>query len=386
MSMLYIHVPYCRRKCIYCDFFSGGASIADWDAYTRAVLTELMERKGELTDGVTSIYIGGGTPSLMPAVFFEILADGVKATADIRINSPDFEFTLECNPDDLSDAEADEKIESWIKAGVNRVSLGVQTFDDRLLKIIGRVHNGNTARSALDKLTGKFDNVSADLMFGLPGQTMDSLEADVEMLIRSGVKHISVYSLMYEEGTALTALLREGRIKEIDEELSADMYSLVTHKLRDAGFEHYEISNYAKHGRRSRHNSGYWRGLPYLGLGPSAHSYDGIKTRRSNPGDIRGYIAFFGNMDKIGLDTPYYKEEILTNEEIIEETVMLGLRVKEGIDLANYTGRFGKDEFDRLIMNAQRYIKDGFLDISEERLCLTERGVMVSDNIIVGLL
>ncbi|MDE5924294.1 MAG: radical SAM family heme chaperone HemW, partial [Muribaculaceae bacterium] len=279
-------MPYCRRKCIYCDFFSGGASIADWRRYVDAAVAELSVRRDELPGVVESIYFGGGTPSLIPTPEWRRLIEGVVAVIGSDSISECCEITLEANPEDVGPATVGE----WIAGGVNRVSLGVQSFNDTLLKRVGRHHSGDEAAAALLLLKESIDNVSADLIFGLPGQTEAQLAEDVDRLISLAPSHVSLYSLMYEEGTALTALRDAGRIGEIDDEAAARMFRLISDRLRAAGYSRYEISNYSLPGYESRHNSGYWWGRPYLGIGPGAHSYDGDRIRRWNPRDIRGWL------------------------------------------------------------------------------------------------
>ena len=276
-SSLYIHIPYCRHKCIYCDFFSGGSSIADWDAFAAKVMEELDSRLGELTFPLISLYLGGGTPSLMPADTLSELFSGLKSRLpelnvnsnfinDSRNKSP--EITLEVNPEDVTP----QNIENWKNCGINRISVGVQSFSDDILKFIGRKHSAEQSRRALRLLSEEFGNVSADLIFGLPGQSMKSFADDLDFIIKSGIRHISCYSLMFEPGTALYELRRQHRLDEADEGLSRDMYTLLSQHLNEAGYRHYEISNFAIPGYESLHNTGYWAGRQYLGLGPSAHS------------------------------------------------------------------------------------------------------------------
>ncbi|MDE6022867.1 MAG: radical SAM family heme chaperone HemW [Muribaculaceae bacterium] len=274
---LYIHIAYCRKKCLYCDFFSAGERIADWHRYTDALIAELNERIEEMTCPLQTIYVGGGTPSLIPEDDFNRLIDALRPFAGNVV-----EFTIEVNPDDV----CQEKLELWKRGGVNRISIGIQSFDNQLLSIVGRQHDAKTANDAYNLARQYFDNISIDLMFGLPGQTVKMWENDVEEAIRLKPKHISAYSLMYEPGTALTALRDKGRLEEIPEEESESMFRILIEKLRNAGYDHYEISNFALPGFRSRHNSSYWLQIPYVGIGPSAHSYDGINSRRSNKSDL----------------------------------------------------------------------------------------------------
>lgn len=385
--MLYIHIPYCRKKCLYCDFFSGGSRVADWNRLRDALLCELKERLHELPSQVESIYIGGGTPSLMPANLLEDFLSEVKGILFDKgiLISEDVEVTIEANPEDVDCIH----MNSWKRSGVNRVSLGIQTFSDQLLKSIGRQHSGEQAEEALRMLTENFDNVSGDLIFGLPGQSLEQLKADVERLIRLSPEHISVYSLMYEEGTALSLLRDSGRVEEVDEETVNSQYTIISKSLRTNGYEHYEISNYARSGFRSRHNSGYWIGKPYLGIGPSAHSFDGNSIRRANKADLFGYLDRFSpnlptqvTMDK----SPFYFEEILSEEERLEESVMLGLRRVEGINLKAFEKDFDKDRLKNLLESSKKNIEKRLLEIVGDNLKLTDKGIMVADSIILDLI
>ena len=383
-SSLYIHIPYCRHKCIYCDFFSGGSSIADWDAFAAKVMEELDSRLGELTFPLISLYLGGGTPSLMPADTLSELFSGLKSRLpelnvnsnfinDSRNKSP--EITLEVNPEDVTP----QNIENWKNCGINRISVGVQSFSDDILKFIGRKHSAEQSRRALRLLSEEFGNVSADLIFGLPGQSMKSFADDLDFIIKSGIRHISCYSLMFEPGTALYELRRQHRLDEADEGLSRDMYTLLSQHLNEAGYRHYEISNFAIPGYESLHNTGYWAGRQYLGLGPSAHSFDGKNTRRANPWKLKEYLNhdFRANT--------FYTEEKLTRQECIEESIMLGLRMDSGINIIDFNERFGADEYKILLQKAAPMIDKGFLILTPSELKLTGKGVMISDNIISSL-
>lgn len=398
--MLYIHIPYCRHKCIYCDFFSGGERVADWGRLRRALVAELRERVAEPagwlpSQRLPSLYLGGGTPSLMPVDELECLMEDVMAVlagAGI-MPAPDCEVTLEANPEDVTAAN----VKAWKRMGINRVSLGIQTFSDSLLRRIGRSHSGADAERAMYLLREEFGNVSGDLIFGLPGQSLGMFGEDVIRILSMRPEHISVYTLMYEEGTALTALRDSGRLEETDEETVTRQYRLLTDCLADAGYEHYEISNYALPGHRSRHNSGYWLRRPYLGIGPSAHSYDGRARRRANPPDLFGYLRRFapGVLDKTSASIatsvevelpPFYKEEILTLDELCEESIMLGLRRREGIDLDAFRKEFGERRLSRLLRSAEPHLTAALLHHAADRLALTSAGILLSDTVILALI
>ena len=377
---IYVHVPFCRRKCLYCDFYSVGERLADWSRLVDAYLKEFSLRKEEWRgfDTVT-IYIGGGTPSLMPAEEFRRLASGILSGAAANGNNRIVEFTIEVNPDDVTE----EKARAWRDAGVNRVSMGVQSFSDEELKAIGRRHDAAKAEEAYAVLRRHFSNVSLDLMFGLPGQTLESLMESVGRVIALNPEHVSVYSLTYEENSALTRMRDTGKVTEAPEDLSERMFEGIRNRLESAGYELYEISNYSRSGFRSRHNSNYWRGVPYVGLGPAAHSYNGENLRRWNIPDVKAYLQ--------GIEADpaaVFEIEELTEDERREEMLLTALRTKEGIDLREYGRRFGAASLAELERLAAPFVSSGNLAYSipdRSFLHLTPAGVMISDTIISSL-
>lgn len=385
---LYFHVPYCRKKCLYCDFFSAGSKIADYPLLVQAMLNELRSRRDEVIRGVedkaVSVYLGGGTPSLLPEREFLNLMHGIYEIVGESYFAGDCEITIEANPDDVTP----ENIRAWKEGGVNRVSVGIQSFNDRLLKRIGRGHTGECAFNALRMLMENFDNVNGDLIFGLPEQSLSDLSKDIDIITSLQPQHISIYSLMYEDGTALTALRDVGRVEETTEEESLRMFSLLQDSLSKAGYRQYEISNYALPGYESLHNSGYWAGRKYLGIGPSAHSYDGKTMRRFNPNDLKGYLNFFSKYaTSEGWRKHFFLEENLTDKELAEEMIMLRLRTAEGLSLSEYEERFGYAARLNLEAVAYRYLKPGHIKLcSNNILSLTKSGIMISDSIISSLL
>lgn len=374
---LYIHIAYCRKKCLYCDFFSAGERITDWHRYTDALIAELKERIEEMPCPLQTIYVGGGTPSLIPIEHFYRLIDVLRPFAgSVK------EFTMEVNPDDV----CREKLEMWKRGGVNRISIGIQSFDDQLLSIVGRRHDSNTAKEAYNLAREYFDNISIDLMFGLPGQTVEMWKQDVEEAVRLNPEHISAYSLMFEPGTALTALRDKGRLKEIPEEVSEKMFLFLIDQLRKAGYDHYEISNFALPGFRSRHNSSYWHQIPYLGIGPSAHSYDGKITRRANKSDLKGYIEYWTTNHKDAETTyKFFEIESLSEEELIEEYVMTRMRTKEGIILDDFKRRFGDVAYKKFMRKCNDLQDKGQLKCDDKTISLHESEIMISDAIILEL-
>lgn len=373
---LYVHIPFCRNKCLYCDFYTGGVRIARWNEYVDSLLAELVSRENEMNFEVSTLYLGGGTPSLMPTPELLRLVKGINK---ISKREKYEEFTIEVNPEDVTD----EKIEAWRECGINRISLGVQTLNDGELKKIGRRHSKADVEEAYNKLINTFDNISLDVMFGIPGQTIDSYRETLKNIIKLSPSHISSYSLMLEEGTAMTLLAREGKIILPEEDEWIEMARLTNTLLQKAGYIRYETSNYAKPGKESRHNLKYWKGNPYMGLGPGAHSYDGDRVRRGNPNDLKGYIDRFykgGNMER------FFDEEILGEEEMREEILMTRLRMKEGLDLREYYERFGEKRGEILVAQAEKLQKTGFMKLEKEKVSLTDEGYLISDSIILKLL
>jgi oxygen-independent coproporphyrinogen-3 oxidase len=280
MAGLYIHVPFCRAKCAYCDFYSGPLRTFQAEAFAEALRTELAARRAAEVGNApfNTIYVGGGTPSsVSPALF----------SSFVELAAPGAEITIEANPEDVTPQWVDE----ISRIGFNRVSMGVQSLIDAELQAVGRRHDASAALHAIDVLRhGGITNISCDLIYGLPLQTLDSWRHSLHTLLDMQIPHLSAYLLSYEEGTRLYAALQRGKLTEASDALVEQMYSELCSATRGAGLEHYEISNFAKPSMHSRHNSAYWDGTPYLGLGPGAHSFDG-KTRRYNPGNYNAYVA-----------------------------------------------------------------------------------------------
>lgn len=369
MGGIYIHIPFCGAKCSYCDFFSVKMSDPPFALYADRIVEELSSRTDELTFDVNTIYYGGGTPSLLPSdIFFSLSERIVNLIPDKNIS----EFTIEVNPDDVTP----EKVSAWRDAGVNRISVGVQSMVDAELKAVGRRHTASTVRKMAGMLS-EFKNRSADIIFGLPGQTVQSLEYSLKTIINMGFTHISAYNLMFEPGTILTHRMNKGLIKPADDELILNMYDKIRALTSEAGFEHYEISNYALPGFQSQHNNAYWSGVPYIGLGPGAHSYDGVKIRRGNCYELRDYLD----------GKSHHEIEILTPYELNEEYILTRMRTSSGIPLNDYTAKFGCRKTDVLIERARRFVDKGWIypfDINDS-IRLTETGVMMSDSIILSL-
>lgn len=374
---LYIHVPFCRRKCIYCDFYSVGEKIASWSDYVDALIAELSSRSDEIPGFVQTVYMGGGTPSLIPSEDFLRLCAALRPfMASVR------EFTIEVNPDDVNV----EKLETWKRGGVSRISMGIQSFDDSMLSRLGRRHSAATARRAFAMAHEIFPNVSVDLIYGLPGQSADMWKSDLEIALTMRPEHISAYSLMYESGTALTLLRDRGDLHESPESLTEDMFGMLVATLRGAGYEHYEISNFALPGFRSIHNSSYWRQIPYIGLGPSAHSYDGKRLRSANRADVRAYIAYWtGDMRGADIDCNLVEREYLSSDELMEEFIMTALRTCEGISIDGFTQAFGDEACRQMLDKGKKWMKEGALVLQNGYLALAENSLLISDAIILDL-
>lgn len=317
---------------------------------------------------LATIYIGGGTPSLLDGNDVEALLHTVREYMTV---SPTAEITIEANPDDVSF----HKTRQWIDAGINRVSIGVQSFCDDTLSLIGRRHTGEKAREAIGVLRDSgIDNISLDIIYGIPTRSDDVLLDDIRYAVSSGVKHISAYALTREEGTIMDKMIKRGTFPPLDEEMMERQYYIVCNELEKEGFVHYEISNYAKKGYRSRHNSAYWRRVPYVGIGPAAHSFCGDK-RRWNVSSVASYI------EGIKGNTVYWEEEELTDRDVHNEIVMTSLRCVEGVDLGEIRERFGEKYAERIKMLSVRYIESGLLTEDNDRIKLTRNGVFLSDGI-----
>ena len=366
MAGIYIHIPYCKSKCIYCDFFSVGMVNPDFSRYIDCVIREFQYRKGELGgEDIKTLYIGGGTPSLIPVMLIDKISKAFEPLGTIE------EFTIEVNPDDVTEEYAD----SLSRTSVNRVSMGVQSFDDEELRLLGRRHNSKGAVDAVDRLKKSgFSNISIDLIYGIPGQSLESWRKSVDMAIAMDVPHISAYGLTYEDGTRLMQMLKKGVIREAADEVYVEMFEVLCSKLREAGYEHYEISNFARPGMHSRHNSAYWDFTPYIGLGPSAHSFDG-KLRRYNPVGIRKYI------DSIEEKGYAYSVDGETDDELYNEWVMTRLRTSSGLDLADLRERFGDKYYKSALPVVERYRDEGCVAFDGDKVTLTEAGMLVSDMI-----
>lgn len=356
MSGIYVHIPFCKSRCKYCDFFST-THLEKQTQYTEAVLTEWSDRRKELMGGIQTIYIGGGTPSTMSVELLRRIIDAIKQ----ETQDSDLEVTIEANPGDITL----EKAKAWRALGINRLSIGIQSFNDHLLQLLGRRHNGLEAIQAVKNAqSAGFDNISIDLMYALPDQTMAMWQKDIAQALALGVQHISSYGLIYEEGTVLTTLLEHGIIEAVDEEIELQMYDYLVEQLTTHGYEHYEVSNFALPRRQSRHNSSYWNDTPYIGIGAGAHSYNQTQ-RQWNISELDDYIqqALAHNL--------HPEIEVLTHEQRHTEHIMLALRTCRGVAKK----RLSQEA-------AERYIQQGLLTEKNGFIMATTQGFHVLNRII----
>lgn len=360
-SSIYFHIPFCKRLCGYCDF-PKTMSLGRKGEVLAAMREELSVRAAELEGTVLkTIYFGGGTPTVCTPEEIGSMVDAVRALFD---TSQVEEITVEANPDDLSDGY----LRGLAEVGVNRLSVGVQSFRDDDLKMMNRRHDAEGAVRAVEaaRRTG-FGNISIDLIYGLPDVSVEEWMESVQRAIALGVEHISAYCLTIEENT----LFGKRGVKGADEVVVEQEYEAMCRLLSDAGYEHYEISNFALLGYRSRHNGAYWRGTPYLGIGPGAHSYNGVNQRSWNPPTIGVYLAGAG-----------VESELLSQTELYDEYVMVRLRTREGVDLAEMEERFGVDRREYFLSLAGRFLSEGVLEQCGDKIAFTEQGWLVSDAVI----
>lgn len=372
---LYVHIPYCQAKCPYCDFNSYAATTWPEDAYADALLEELR-RRGDAAPfvgaAIGTIFFGGGTPSLFRPRTIDRLLNGVSAAFAL---ADDIEITLEANPGTIERA----RLADFRRAGVKRLSFGIQSFQPALLQTLGRVHDAEEARTAIAAARAAgFEDLNLDLIFAVPGETRADWEADVAEILRFAPEHVSAYNLTYEAGTPFHTLRARGALAPLDDEEELWMYQHARAAFAAAGYEQYEISNFARPGHEARHNQSYWRGVDYLGLGAGAHSYAHVPAwgrRWSNERLPDRYIAAVGRGDATAT------RETLSFETAAAEFVFLGLREMRGIDPAAFATRFGRS-IDEVHPSLALYRRDGFLEERPDgRIALSERGLLLADSI-----
>ncbi|WP_320111013.1 radical SAM family heme chaperone HemW [Draconibacterium orientale] len=373
MAGIYIHIPFCRQKCYYCDFYKTVNTSLQHD-FIGALKNEAKIRKNYLNnETVETIYFGGGTPSVLTAPeIAEILA---VLNDEFKVNS-DAEITFEANPDDLRN----DYLKSLKKEGINRLSIGIQAFQNRHLEKMNRRHNAAQAVEAIENAAKNgFSNLSADLIYGLPDLTPKEWEESLNQMFQLPVKHLSAYHLTYHEGTAFYTWLKKGTLKELKEAESVAQFNTLIDMSIANGFEHYEISNLAKDQLYSRHNTAYWMGTKYLGLGPSAHSYDGV-SRRWNDSSVEAYIKALAN------NQTYFEEEKLSENDRYNEYILTRIRTKRGVSEKELEQRFGREKANYFSQQLARYNNTGVVKINNEIITLTRKGLFVSDEIMADLM
>ena len=373
MAGIYLHIPFCKKRCIYCDFYST-TLIDKKEKYINALCKELETRKGYIQkENIETIYFGGGTPSLLSYKNFECI---FKVIYNIYTVSPQAEITLEANPDDLTP----QYITMLRKLPFNRLSIGIQTFHERTLKILNRRHSATQAIKAFkDCRSAGFDNISIDLIYGLPEESLASWEEDLNQTIILRPEHISAYNLIYEKGTVLWNLRKQNKVKESSEELSLQMFNTLIDKLQSANYEHYEISNFCLPDKFSKHNSSYWTDKKYLGCGPSAHSYDG-QTRQWNIASLSEYIKGFEE------NIPRFEIEELNIYTRYNDFIITHIRTIWGIKLTELKNKFNEQLYKYCLLMANQHIEQGTLEIKNDTIKLTRKGIFISDTIMSDLL
>ena len=374
MAGIYIHIPFCKQACTYCNFHFSTSLKQKADLIAalnkEILLTPLLTTNAEEID---TIYIGGGTPSLLSAdelkTIFETLHN------KFRINTT-AEITLEANPDDINRPT----LKQWQQVGINRLSLGVQSFSEAELKWMNRAHNAAESLNSIDEIQDAgFTNFSVDLIYGSPLLSDDDLKRNLDIIFKKNIPHISCYALTVEPKTVLDKMIHQKTSLPVDPEKQATQFLLLMDLMQQQGYDHYEISNYAKPGMRSKHNSSYWQGKAYYGFGPSAHSFDGIKTRRWNIANNSLYIQ------SLSKDMIPFEEEVLTETQQLNEYIMTSLRTTEGLDLRKISSDFGNDHHEKILKESRKFFESKKLEQQDGNLILTREGKLFADGIAADL-
>ena len=367
MSGIYIHIPFCKQACHYCDFHFS-TSLKKKDELINALTKELELRKDEFkSTTVETIYFGGGTPSLLSNSELQLIIDSVYKNYKV---SEKPEITLEANPDDLSS----KRINDLTNTPINRLSIGIQSFFETDLKLMNRAHNVEEAKACLEEATKHFDNISLDLIYGIPGASNEKWLKNIEIALSYNVPHISSYALTVEPKTALASFIKKGIIENVDDEQAHEQFHILKEKLEASGFIHYELSNFGKEGFFSKNNSAYWQGKSYIGIGPSAHSFNG-KQRGWNVKNNSKYIKTI-QQNELPIEL-----ETLTRIDQYNEYVMTGLRTIWGVSFAKVEKDFGIIFKDYLIEQSEVFINQHLLYIDSEHLRVTKKGQFLSDGI-----
>ncbi|MDR0954872.1 MAG: radical SAM family heme chaperone HemW [Rikenellaceae bacterium] len=369
MAGIYIHIPFCRTKCRYCDFYSVASPVLK-EPILEALHRELALRRGEVREPVRTLYIGGGTPTIYSPGEIQGLIDRVVALYPTELD----EITVEANPDDLTDT----MLAQLRQTAVNRLSIGIQSFDDAALRLFNRRHTGQQGWEAVRRAQEYgFENLSIDLIYGIPGASDEQWESDLRQALALGVPHLSAYHLTLEPRTTLGRWAAQGKIAPVSEEVSERQYEILERLTGEAGYLHYEISNFARPGYRARHNSSYWDGTPYLGIGPAAHSFDG-HVRRWNTADNRDYL---NELSSGG----YFEKEQLSILDRFNETLMTRLRTAEGLRWEELERAFPAEMIQALRRSAARYLASGLLVDEGGALRIPSAFFLRSDAVIADL-
>ena len=371
MSGIYIHIPFCKQACHYCDFHFS-TSMKKKDEMVLALAKELQLRKDEFQYDaefpcIETIYFGGGTPSVLTVKEIQLLIDTVRQNYPVSQNP---EITLEANPDDLSE----ENLSAFAAIGINRLSIGIQSFFEEDLKLMHRAHDSVQAKKCLELATRYFDNISLDLIYGIPGMTNERWRQNIETALSFGIPHISSYALTVESKTALNKLIQTGKVDAPKDEVAQEHFMILVETLEANGLVHYELSNFGKENYFSRNNSAYWLGKKYLGIGPSAHSYDGV----SRSWNVANNALYLKAIQKGELPR---EVELLSQEDLYNEYIMTGLRTIWGVSLIRIEQEFGTDYLNYLKQQSQKFIHDGLLIITDGILKPTLKGKFLTDGI-----
>lgn len=369
MAGIYIHIPFCKQACSYCDFHFS-TSLKSKEAFVSSLIRELELQKNYLGNNalIETIYLGGGTPSLLSADELNKIFKTIYYNFNITKN---VEITLEANPDDLSKT----KLQELKKSPVNRLSIGIQSFFEDDLKLMNRAHNSQQAENCIkESQDAGFENITIDLIYGTPGLSNTNWEKNLEKSFNFGVPHLSCYSLTVEQKTPLESYIKKGSVKSVDEEQSAEQFLFLMEETAKNGYEQYEVSNFCKLGFHSRHNSNYWKGIKYLGLGPSAHSFDG-NSRQWNVSHNFRYIQSISE-NKIPAE-----KETLTTKQKFNEYMMTGLRTSTGISLEKVQTEFGEDYLSTLLTESKNYLDRSKIILKKNHLILTNAGKLIADRI-----
>lgn len=373
MAGIYIHIPFCRKRCHYCDFYKT-TDFGQKFRLVKGLITELESRSQELADDViNTIYLGGGTPSVLQVDELHSLLETIRKNYRLDTNA---EITIEANPDDINEA----KLTALREIGYNRISIGIQSFADSDLRLMNRRHGSEQAIRAVEIVKNSgFQNISIDLIYGLPNQNLQEWERNVRMAVELDVQHISAYHLTYHEGTVFYDQLKNGHLKELPDEISLQQFEILIEVLTQAGFEHYEISNFCKPGFYSQHNSSYWKGEKYLGIGPSAHSFD-LKSRRWNVSSISNYLE--------GLESgkPISESEILSEQDRYNEYIITGLRTIWGISEKLVLNTFQEKYFVHFQKIKKKFQESGHIVEQPDRITLSREGLFISDQIMADFM